>query len=114
MAIRWRLKTYLATSHGIYQATAFQRLIVKKTGVLMSLANLCRYVNGKPKILPLDVIQLFCTTLACNLTAFCDVDPKAEKAPAAKGGAVRRHSEKNTPKAKRAVKMFPDPMDYRE
>ena len=58
MAVHWRLKTHLATKHGIYGATAFQRLIVKKTGVLISLQNLCNYLEKKPKMIPLQTMEL--------------------------------------------------------
>jgi hypothetical protein len=30
MAISWKLKTYVSTKHGIFSATALQKLIVKK------------------------------------------------------------------------------------
>jgi len=75
MAIHWRLKTYLATKHGIYGAVAFQKIIVKKTGVLISIPNLCHYLEKKPKLLPLKTMELFITALECQLEDFCQVRP---------------------------------------
>ena len=76
MAIVWRLKTYLATQHGIHTAVAFQKLIVKKTGILVSAQNIRNYLGKKPKILPLQTIELIVTALGCELHDFCRVTAK--------------------------------------
>ena len=106
MAIHWRLKTYLA-NHGIYSATALQRKIVDKTGVLISIQNLCNYLNEKPKVLRLHTMELICTALDCELHAFFEV-----KAGAKKLEEVRKLAYGNTPHGKRAIKQFPDPKEY--
>lgn len=108
MAIRWRLKTYLSEKHGIYRATEFKKLIVQKTGVIVSLPNLCRYLNKKPTALCLATMEIFCSALGCELAAFCTVVPKKEKST----GEPRKLSFKNTPLSKRAGKSFPEPGDY--
>jgi len=109
MAIHWRLKTYLATKHGIFRATELQKLIVNKTGVLISLQNLCNYLNTKPKTLRLKTIELICSSLECELTDFCEIKPmEINKNPQ----AVRKLAFHNTPQSKRAVTAFPDPGEY--
>ena len=106
MAIHWRLKTYLA-HQGIYSATGLQRKIVDKTGVLISIQNLCNYLNAKPRTLRLHTMELICTALDCELQAFCEV-----KSGIAKLAEVKKLAYGNTPPAKRAVKQFPDPKEY--
>jgi DNA-binding Xre family transcriptional regulator len=107
MAISWRLKSYIAKKQGIYTATALQKFIVKKTGTLISIQNLCNYLNRKPPVIRLTTIEIICSDLECNLSAFCQVRPAVFKA-----NKVKRLSYKNTPLSKRATKSFPDPGDY--
>jgi len=63
VTIHWRLKTYLTTKHGIYGAVALQKIIANKTGVLISVQNLCNYLEKKPKQIPLQTMELFVTAL---------------------------------------------------
>ena len=51
--IRWNFKSYIFEKHQIYSVTELQKLIVKKTGVVISLAQLCKFVNQKPSMLRL-------------------------------------------------------------
>jgi len=107
MAINWKLKTYLATKHGIYGAVAFQKQIVKTTGILISVQNLCNHLKGKPKSIRLKTVELFCTALECKLSDFCEVKPgKADSTQ------TKKLSYQNTPLSKRATTRFPDPSDY--
>ncbi len=107
MAISWRLKTYLATKHGIYLATSLQKRIVKKTGVLISTQNLCNYINAKPKSIRLKTVELIVTALECELSDFLDIKPA--QIPV---GETKKLSYQNTPLTKRAVSQFPDPKNY--
>jgi DNA-binding Xre family transcriptional regulator len=107
MAVRWRLRSYLAASHGIFTATSLQKRIVKRTGVLISLQNLCNYLNDRPKLLRLQTIEIICSALECRLDAFCGVEPATFKPD-----SVKKLSFKNTPHKKRATQAFPDPGDY--
>jgi len=108
MAIQWHLKTYLATKHGIFTATALQRVIVKKTGVMISLPNLCRYLKRKPLQLRLETMELLCTALNCPLSEFFAIVPKKLRPTC----CTRKLSPDNTPKGKRHVDDFPDPANY--
>jgi len=108
MSISWRLKHSLATRYQIYTVTEFQKRIVKKTGVRISIANLCKYVNGTPKLIRLETIEILCTALECGLDEFLRVLPK-KMDPEKK----RKLSYKNTPSSKIAVKAFPEPEDYK-
>jgi DNA-binding Xre family transcriptional regulator len=107
MAIYWRLRTHLATQHGIFTATALQELIVKKTGILVSLVNLCRYLRKKPRQLRLETAELLCTALGCQLSAFCQIEPRRSRP-----GRTKKLGPENTPKVKRGLKAFPDPANY--
>lgn len=106
MAVHWRLKTYLATKHEIYRISTFQKLIVKKTGVVISFQNLSQYMKA-PKTLRLTTIEILCSALECKLNDFCTVGPGAMKPE-----KLRKLSFQNTPLSKRAAKNFPDPTDY--
>lgn len=107
--IRWRLKSVLSEKHQIYSVTDLQKLIVKKTGIVISVANLCKYVNRQPKMIRLETIEIICTALECELSSILKVSPKAFD-PEKKS----KLSFKNTPKAKIAIKSFPEPKDYEE
>lgn len=107
MAINWRLKTYLATKHGIYHATILQKRIVKKTGVLISVQNLRNYLNRKPKSIRLKTVELIVTALACELSDFLEIKPSETAV-----GETKKLSYQNTPLSKRATVQFPDPKNY--
>jgi hypothetical protein len=109
MAISWRLKTYLASKHEIFLATDLQKLILKKTGTMVSLSNLCRYCNKRPKSLRLETIQILCTTLGCSMDAFCEISPVVIKKSEIK---KKKLSPQNTPNKNRGANAFPHPGDY--
>jgi len=107
MSIDWKMKSMLAAKHNIYTARELQKLIVKKTGVLITVANLCNYIHKKPKRLNLETIELIVSSLGCALSDFCDVKPKEFRSkPNRKLGA------KYTPKSKIGKLNFPDPRGY--
>jgi DNA-binding Xre family transcriptional regulator len=109
MAVHWHLRSYLATKHGIYTARALQRKITETTGTIISLQNLCNYLNVKPSLLRLDTVELFCTALQCELSEFCRVSPGK---PRRAQGGPKKLSYKNAPLSKRSVHQFPDPKEY--
>ena len=51
MAINWKLKTFLFKKFSITKATEIQKLIKTKTGIIISIQNICNYLNSKPKSL---------------------------------------------------------------
>lgn len=110
MAIHWRLKTYVASQHGIFSAVDLQKKIIQSTGVIISAQNLRMYLNQKPKSIPLKTMELLCTTLQCDLSQFCEVKPK----PPIQGKLQsKKLSFHNTPIKKRATgELFPDPTHY--
>jgi DNA-binding Xre family transcriptional regulator len=108
MAIQWTFKIYLAKNHQIYTVTELQKIIVKKTGVVISVANLCKYVNGRPKMIRLETALVICSALECELSHFLLISP-AKMNPDKK----KKLSFKNTPKNKIAVSAFPSPSDYK-
>ena len=114
MAIHWGLKTFLATRHGIFAATDLQKLVIKKTGVLISLTNLCNYLEKKPKTLRLATMEILCQALQCKLEDFCRIKPPAGQPDSGAAGTLRKLSFQNTPHAKRAQISFPDPENYKE
>jgi DNA-binding Xre family transcriptional regulator len=107
MGIDWKLKAYLAESHGIYNIVGLRKRIEHKTGITISIMNLCKLVNQKPKMLRLETLEVLCSALDCNSDAFFKVKPKKFN-PDNK----RKLSFKNTPLKLRAKKAFPDPADY--
>jgi DNA-binding Xre family transcriptional regulator len=112
MAIIWRLKTHLATKHGIFSAVDFQKKIIQTTGVIISVQNLRTYLNQKPKQIPLKTIELICTTLQCDFSVFCEVKPGK---PVEGKPPPKKLSFRNTPIKKRgAGQCFPDPTHYEE
>ena len=108
MAIQWTLKIYLAKNHQIYSVTELQKKIVKKTGVVISIANLCKYVNSRPKMIRLDTALVICSALECELSHFLSITP-VKMDPEKK----KKLSFKNTPKNKIAVSAFPSPTNYK-
>jgi DNA-binding Xre family transcriptional regulator len=107
MGIYWKLKT-LASSKGIYRAKDLQRKITQKTGVIVSLQNICNLLNDKPQGVKLKTLEIICTTLDCKLGDFCDVTPGKFDT-----SEIRKLSFKNTPQKLRGKSEFPDPRDYR-
>ena len=111
MAIHWRLKTYLATKHGIYRTVALQKRVAQKTGILISIQNLCNLLEKKPKSIRLQTMELLCTALECELHDFCEISPSTSKQKV-DPSQLKKLAHQNTPINKRAVKNFPDPRGY--
>ena len=111
MAIHWRLRTYLATRHGLFSAVDLQKKVTQATGVIISVQNLRAYMNEKPTLIPLKTIELLCTALQCELSDFCEVKPQ----PQITGKPTpKKLSFHNTPLKKRATgQLFPDPTHYK-
>ena len=105
--IRWKLKTVMTEKYQIYSVTDLQKLIAKKTGIVISVANLCKLVNRPPKMIRLETMEIICSALECELSSILKVGPKAFN-PEKKS----KLSFKNTPKSKIAKKGFPEPRDY--
>ena len=108
MTIRWTFKSYLAQKHSIYTVSEFKRLIVKKTGYVISVANLCKYINSRPSMLRLETVEILCTALDCELSEFLKIGPRKIK-----NKSKKKLSYKNTPKHLIASRAFPDPEDYK-
>lgn len=107
MAIQWRLKSFVS-SRGIYRARDLQRKITEKTGIIISLQNICNLLKEKPLGVKLKTIEIICTALDCNMTDFCNIsagkfDPTN----------VRKLSFHNTPHKNRGSAELPEPKDYR-
>ena len=109
MAVHWKLKTILSTKYGIYTATEFKKLIAKRTGVIISLQNLCNLINGQPTLLSLKTMEIICTGLDCTLSDFLTISAGQCKLPKEN----KKLSYKNTPHSKRGGPQFPTPLDYR-
>ncbi len=109
MSIRWSLKLYLAREHQIYRVTELRKRILEKTGVVISIANLCKYVNERPQMIRLETVEILCTALGCELKEILDVGPSDR---VRKPEKRRKLSFKNTPRSKIALSQFPVPSDY--
>lgn len=108
MAIHWTFKQYLSAKHQIYTATDLQKRIVKETGVVISVAQLCKLVNRKPKQIRFETAEILCSALQCKLSDFLKISAR-QMNPSQK----RKLSYKNTPLSKIARKAFPSPEDYK-
>jgi len=107
MPIKWKLRSYLADKHGVFNATALKRRIEEQTGVVISLSNIHTYFAKKPVQLKLTTVELMCTTFGCVLSDFLEVTPGR------RSSTRRKLSFKNTPPKNRIKKnAFPDPKDY--
>jgi DNA-binding Xre family transcriptional regulator len=107
MSIKWNLKKYVEKKHSIYSATEFKKMIQKKTGVSISLQNICNYLNKNPAMIRLETMEIICTALDCNLQEILKITPiiKPKK-------VTRKLSYKNTPISKKGISDFPNPEDY--
>lgn len=108
MAINWRLKTFIFTKFNITKATKVQKMILDKTGILISLQNLCNLINKKPQMIKLDTMEIICSALNCELKDILKITPASKK----RENKIKL-SYKNTPKSKIAYKSFPDPNNYK-
>lgn len=108
MSISWKLKQYASRKYGVYRAVDLQKIIVDKTGVLISLQQVCNLLNKRPVSLKLTTVEVVCTALECNLSDICEVTSSSKR----KSKSVKKLSYKNTPHNKRGVKKFPNPDDY--
>jgi DNA-binding Xre family transcriptional regulator len=107
MTISWNFKKVLNKKHSITSATELKKLISEKTGVTISLQNICNYLNETPAMIRLETIEIICTATDCTLQDFLEISPSKKKI---KG--QRKLSYKNTPNQKKAVLNFPNPEDY--
>ena len=107
MTIKWNLKNFIEKKHSIYSATELKKMIQKKTGVSISLQNICNYLNKNPAMIRLETMEIICTALDCNLQEILKITPiiKPKK-------VTRKLSYKNTPHAKKGISAFPNPEDY--
>jgi DNA-binding Xre family transcriptional regulator len=107
MAIHWTFKQYLSSKHQIYSSTELQKKIVKETGVVISIAQLCNLVNSCPKLIRFETAEILCSALNCELADFLRITAKKMNP-----NQKRKLSYKNTPRCKIATKAFPSPGDY--
>lgn len=108
MAIHWSFKHYLASKHQIYTTTELQKKIVKETGIVISVAQLCKMVNARPKMIRFETIEILCSALSCELSDFLSIAAKKMN-PEKK----MKLSYKNTPRSKIGVREFPAPENYK-
>jgi len=107
MTIKWNFRKVLNEKHSLTSATDLKKLISEKTGITISLQNICNYLNATPAMIRLETIEIICTATGCTLQDFLEVTPSKKK----KKGP-RKLSYKNTPTQKKAVLNFPNPEDY--
>ena len=111
MGVRWTLRSHLVEKEQIYRAVDLRKLIVKKTGVVISNQQLGNLLNESPKMIRLSTIEVLCSALECNLSDFLEVTPQQR---VQKPENRRKLSFKNTPKNKIGVKNFPVPTNYKK
>jgi DNA-binding Xre family transcriptional regulator len=107
MAIKWKLKKYIEDEHSITSAKELKILIENKTGICISLQNICNYLTKKPSMIRLETMEIFCTALDCKLSMFLELTPSRKNKK-----LNCKLSYRNTPHAKRGTNNFPNPEDY--
>jgi len=107
MAIKWILKKYIKDKHSIDTAKTFKEKINKKTGVSVSLQNVCNLLSKSPNMIRLETMQILCDALDCRLSDFIEITPSKKNKL-----IERKLSYKNTPLSKRGLETFPDPKEY--
>jgi len=110
LSVQWHLKSYIRTKHNILKLTDFQKLLVRETGVRISIQHLSNLINRKPASIKLSTIEIICTGLNCNLSDFCEI--KHSSPLAKKKTKLRKLSFQTTPHQKKIQNSFPDPNDY--
>jgi hypothetical protein len=77
MQVRWILRDWLRTKHGLTRPTDISRVIFERTGYKLSPQAISELLKHQPKMLRLDTIQALCSALDCRLSDFCEVLPRA-------------------------------------
>jgi len=108
MAIRWSFKHFLASKHQIYSVTDLQKKIVKETGIVISVSQLCKLVNRTPSMIRFETAEILVSALNCELSDFLTISAKKMNPTEPK-----KLSYKNTPRSKIGVKSFPSPSNYK-
>lgn len=112
MTVKWSLKRFIASSEEVYNVTGFQALIQERTGVRVSLQQLCNLVNRKPKSIRISTIEIICSALNCKLSDFLEVE-KSERI-LKRRKKTRKLAVQNTPKSKLSLEFPPNPYDYQK
>lgn len=108
MAIRWTFKHYLASQHQIYTSVALQKKVVEKTGIVISMAQLCKLTKRAQKMIRFETAEILCSALECKLSDFLTVTAKQMNPTQQK-----KLSYKNTPLSKIGTRAFPVPANYK-
>ena len=79
MPVRWNLKRWLAVERNIYRPSQLRTLLLRKTGLEISLQAVSTLVNETPGALRLRTMQALCNTLDCKLSDFCEIYPDTDE-----------------------------------
>jgi DNA-binding Xre family transcriptional regulator len=81
MALRWKLRAYLETRHGIFRAADVSRLIQAATGYAITPEACAKLLDGEPRAFKVSTIQAICNTFYCRLNEILDCEPEMDNRP---------------------------------
>ena len=76
MELRWTLRELLK-ERGMTRVSQISKIILERTGYILSIQAVCDLLNGRPKMLKVKTLQAICDAFYCKLSDFCEVMPLA-------------------------------------
>jgi DNA-binding Xre family transcriptional regulator len=117
MAIVWNLRKWLAVNRDIYRPSELQALLIRETGIQLSLQAISALLSNKPQALRMQTVQALCNALNCNLSDFCDVlpDPAEERRQRKTVNAsAQLYGGKSKASSHEDESIFPDPKRFKK
>jgi DNA-binding Xre family transcriptional regulator len=75
MPIKWKLRECLE-ERGITSASQVSKLVLNRTGYVLSTQAVCDLFNEQPKMIRLETSEALCNAFHCCLNDFVEVVPK--------------------------------------
>jgi DNA-binding Xre family transcriptional regulator len=89
MPIKWKLRECLE-ERGITSASQVSKLVLNRTGYVLSTQAVCDLFNEQPKMIRLETSEALCNAFHCCLNDFVEVVPKrVYNSPANKPRALK-------------------------
>jgi DNA-binding Xre family transcriptional regulator len=89
MPIKWKLRECLK-ERGITSASQVSKLVLNRTGYVLSTQAVCDLFNEQPKMIRLETSEALCNAFHCCLNDFVEVVPKrVYNSPANKPRALK-------------------------
>lgn len=76
MPIKWNLREWLR-ERGVTCASQVSKIVLDRTGYVLSTQAVCDLLNDQPKMLRLETGEALCDAFYCRLSDFLEVMPRA-------------------------------------